>query len=121
MEHLFTLDLAQIPELATRWPGKRGLALFINSRWENEAYTPHNGETRLLALDAASPTVKATAREVPDGVFDPDDDAHEELRDELFGAPGFALGRPIWLQGDEHDGDFILQFGEELVDVNLGD
>jgi hypothetical protein len=33
-----------------------------------------------------------------------------------------ALGSPLWLQSDEDPGsDFLLQFDESFVDVNLGD
>lgn len=36
--------------------------------------------------------------------------------------PGYVLGQPIWLQeADQWDDDFILQFDESFVPVNLGD
>lgn len=32
-----------------------------------------------------------------------------------------ALGAPLWLQGDEYDGEFVMQFDESFLDINLGD
>ncbi len=43
-----------------------------------------------------------------------------ELSNDLFNH-AFAGGAPIWLQGDEFEGEFLFQFDENLVDMNLGD
>ena len=39
----------------------------------------------------------------------------------LYRAPGILGGEPMWLQYEEHDGEFILQCDEQLIDINLGD
>ncbi|MFT4564742.1 MAG: hypothetical protein ACI9BW_004512 [Gammaproteobacteria bacterium] len=32
-----------------------------------------------------------------------------------------AAGKPLWLLSAEHDGDVLVQFGDSLVEMNLGD
>ncbi len=32
-----------------------------------------------------------------------------------------AGGEPLWLQGEEYGGEFLLQFDEGFANVNLGD
>ena len=87
-----------------------------------------------LGRGQASPTeqdldpchVTAEHLEVASSAFDRDGDDEQEsprrvLRSEIYRASARAGGSPIWLQGDEHDGDFLLQFDESFANVNLGD
>ena len=81
MEHVFTLDLDDAPEirkLSKSLAKARGVALFISSRSRNKASTPGTAETKLVALsakelaaghddDGASFSVHAV--DVPDTVF----------------------------------------------------
>ena len=43
------------------------------------------------------------------------------LRSAIYRASARAGGSPIWLQGDEHEGGFLLQFDKEFASINLGD
>lgn len=144
MEHLITLDLDEMPELKTgRLSDSRAIALFISDKIENEAFAPSTKETAIVILSEddikngeLSPTLrdnqlpqscyKVTPVKVPLCVFDelPDDQEESELgklKAALFSSSGYAGGSPSWLQYEEHEGHFLFQFDESLVDVNLGD
>lgn len=142
LTHVWTLATADVPALARAFPGAAAVALYVLSPQENEAYELDNGQTALIALtredvagEAAEPTdedlqardVTATQVEVSSTAFDDydpeeaDDSPRNKLRSAIYGASARAGGRPIWLQGDEHDGEFLLQFDESFADVNLGD
>ncbi|MGH1342567.1 MAG: hypothetical protein ACRBN8_13485 [Nannocystales bacterium] len=142
-EHVFTLDLASVPELQSQFPDAAAIALFIDSRDDNEAYEPHNDETTLVPLTRADlehgelATDERDANpfavipvDIPAAVFDidgenADDPALHDLRTAVYQSSGRVLGHPIWLQGDDDDGDpgsvFLLQFDEGFASMNLGD
>ena len=50
-----------------------------------------------------------------------DDAISNRLYEELGRANCRAGGLPLWIQGEDHVGDFLLQFDDGFVDVNLGD
>jgi hypothetical protein len=144
MEHLITLDLAELPELKTgALADARAVALFIGDRMENEAYEPGTKETSIIVLsqddiDKGEPPTslresgepasryEVTPVRVPASVFD---DPHEEeeesplheLRSAIYSSSCYAGGKPLWLQFAEHEGHFLFQFDESFIDVNLGD
>lgn len=144
MEHLLTLDLDEMPELKIdALTNARAVALFIGDRIENEAFEPHTSETILIALsqdDIEQGEPASVLREstepassyqiipvnVPESIFDEpeeyDDEENplEQLRNAVFSA-SYAAGKPIWLQNDEYNGHFLLQFDEAFIDMNLGD
>lgn len=141
MTHLWTLATADVPALAAAYPDAAAVALYIFEPQENEAWEAFNGLTALVPLsredlerpeaepteqDIAARDVTALHLEVSSEAFtyhsdDPEDAPRRVLRGEIYGASARAGGAPIWLQGDEHDGEFLLQFDESFVDVNLGD
>ena len=63
MEHLFTLDLATMPETQAKFGGKRTLSVFVSDRRSNEAYSAYNGETRVLLRNEADTKKDAAAPE----------------------------------------------------------
>ena len=143
MAHAITLDLESVPALQANFPaGTRAVAVFVSDLMENEAFEPGNPETAVVLLteadiakgvaewdaadEAGSTSFAAHEIDLPVDVFSEEiyeldeTDPVYELSEELN---RFALagGKPLWLQGPEHDGEIILQFDEELVDMNLGD
>ena len=46
-----------------------------------------------------------------------------QVRRIVYSSQGYALGEPLWLQGDDEgfDPDFLFQFDEGLCHINLGD
>ncbi|HEY0134789.1 MAG TPA: hypothetical protein VGB85_11935 [Nannocystis sp.] len=141
MTHLWTLATADVPALANAFPGAAAVALYMADPEENEAYEAFNGLTALVPVSAediargeAEPTgqdlgprhVTAEHLEVASSAFvydseDEDASPRRVLRNAIYGASARAGGGPIWLQGDEHEGDFLLQFDESFASVNLGD
>lgn len=142
MEHIFTLDLHSLPDLAGKAASRRTVSLFIHDPGDNEAYGPFSDDVAVvfsddaqvqageLALPAGKP--KRSSFEdrgwfdvvpvsVPLAVWD-DGTEHEELRQLVYAQAARVGGQPLWLQGAEHDdGSFLMQFDEQFVDVNLGD
>lgn len=149
MTHLWTLDLAELPKLRARLGdgSARLLQLFVEDPDDNEAYSPYNEQTRVVlvgeeALEAGEPEgdwvdeleaqeargVAIHEVEVPSGAFSVgyDDEGDEavalrDIRSAIYRTSCRALGEPLWLQGEEEGGGFLLQFDEGFADVNLGD
>lgn len=141
MTHIWTLATADVPALAAAYPDAAAVALYVLSPEENEAWEPDNGLTALVPLTAedlrrgdAAPTdqdlgprrVSVEQLEVASAAFEQDGDDDEgsprrQLRGAIYGASARAGGSPIWLQGDEHGGEFLLQFDESFANLNLGD
>jgi hypothetical protein len=135
MVHLFTLDLATMPELRERLGGKRSFSFFMANPDMNEAYEPFNSETAVVMLDDDQVKKPGQAPEdtevreeeyfepvkvyVPENIFEnPEDDLHGAI----YTSSARVLGEPIWLQGEEEGGEqFVMQLDEGFVDVNLGD
>jgi antitoxin component YwqK of YwqJK toxin-antitoxin module len=135
MVHLFTLDLATMPELRQQLGGKRTFSFFMASPEMNEAYEPGNEQTAVVMLDDAQVGSEGEAPEdtvvrdtqyfepvrveVPSRVFFA---GGGELYKAIYGAHARVLGDPIWLQSEEDGGGtFVMQLDEGFVDVNLGD
>lgn len=142
MTHIWTLATADVPALAAAYPGAAAVALYMLDPQENEAYEVDNGLTALIVLGPddvrgpeAAPTeqelsladVTATQLPVSSSAFAEGDDDEDEksprrvLRQEIYRVHARAGGAPIWLQSDEWDGHFLLQFDEGFANVNLGD
>ncbi len=131
--------------------GARAAALFIHDARENECFEPAagRGATAIVAIsdaqlatgawsdaavdDPASRGLAVFPIDVPARVFDDTIDFFEleesdrardkhlaELHMELMSA-SYLNGAPIYFQGDDHKGEFLGQFSEAIVDVNLGD
>ncbi|MEZ4363808.1 MAG: hypothetical protein R3B48_26755 [Kofleriaceae bacterium] len=134
MEHVFTLDLTQVPELRELCglnEDARGLVLLVSSRDSNRAYSPGTKETELVALTEAELTAGhgedggsflIHPLDVPSGAFrDKQRDALGELAVALRQLPAIALAPPYWIQEDEHAGPLLLQFTSFFAPMNLGD
>ncbi|MFK7928718.1 MAG: BRCT domain-containing protein [Myxococcota bacterium] len=133
MVHLFTLDLATMPELQANAGGMRTMSLFVAHPNSNHASTAHTDEVAVIFLDDASVQTASQAPEgtqvrpaqsfetvrveVPETVWEDD----SSLRSALCGLEARALGEPVWLQDDEDVGGFVMQFDESFADINLGD
>jgi len=145
------LDVADMPELGKRLKKNcRAMAMFVSSADHNHAWEPGNDEVVLRFLDEAALATEAGPLPegaklleergfswrkvlVPKAVFDlepEDDDGADEsertaqlrrIRTRSTSSAARALGHPIWLQEGQWGGDFILQFDETFVPMNLGD
>lgn len=119
MEHLLTLDLATMPALQAHYPEHRALSVFCAADREVTMYDigrPNSGLTAILfttqaQLDAAPapPAVKPR----PVEPLRPVAHAWAELP-EYFGRARVLGAVPSWCQDEQHQGNFILQAGEEL-------
>jgi len=61
--------------------------------------------------------------EVPLDIFDEDiveDSAIYELSEEILDF-GFVGGKPVWMDFEQNEHQFVMQFDNRLVDMNLGD
>jgi len=135
LTHVFTLDLAAMPELRTQLGNARALSLFVLDPSLNEASEPDTDWSEVVLLDdeavARGETgesdseprgVDISSADVPTAMFDEQRPPElKELRKLVFQAPCRALGSPMWIQEDEHFGPFALQFDEMFADINLGD
>lgn len=140
MEHLVTIDVASAPSLQ-RLEGVRAVALFCHSPPHNEAYRPGNSWTEVMLLSdedvARGPyegplpagrdeavAVIAEALEVPSDCFGAatgTDAELEAIKAALYQSSAWSGPSPLWLQEPEHFGDFLFQFDERFVHMNLGD
>lgn len=140
MQHLFTVDLDTVP--AIRQPFKeevRALSLFVQNPYNNKAWTPGNPDAEVVAVtrddavefDGELPAGDESARgfavhevEVPLGAFTVAYDGDKDLRrvrGAIYGTNAWGGGQPMWLQGDDYFGVFVMQFDEGFVPMNLGD
>lgn len=144
MAHAITMDLESVPALKKNLPqDTKAIAVLVSDLIENEAYEPKNSESAVVFLTASDiakgigecafteheperTTFKAHEVDLPEEVFGEEiheldeSDSMYELFEELSHI-SIAGGKPIWIQGAEHEGEIILQFDEGLVDMNLGD
>jgi antitoxin component YwqK of YwqJK toxin-antitoxin module len=128
MAHLFTMDLATMPELA-EGRSARAISVFCASPDYNEAWEPNSGWTEVLFTtadqlgdDVALPEgVEADHEATFEPVAVHADLSNDDMRKEIWRAGARVLGEPIWLQSDEYWGDFLMQFDESFCHMNLGD
>jgi hypothetical protein len=126
MDHVLTLDLQEVPELALQFPDARAIALYVPYARNGENYSA----SQLVAVPAsATPPAGdnhlfVVPLDVPSAAFD-----HRaarasallgDVRSEIFKRSGWALGEPIWIQEDEGDHGLIMQLADNLG-LNLGD
>lgn len=129
LAHAFTVDLADVPELAARYPGARTLSVWVQGYSEDPERAQAlltRSDTQVAALPGEGGGALALLRlEVPAAAFDrdPPDRAGYAQR-LLYQRPGFLLGGPVWLQTGRWglDASFLGQYDERLApSVNLGD
>ncbi len=147
MSHLITLDVSQTPDLARKLDeDTKAIAVFVSNLYENEAFEPNTEESRVIELTKQDIMYGVGEWEPDDDEREcskPQSFTCHELKvpeelfsESLFERPqkdplvvlynaisryGMAGGSPMWIQGAEHDGQFLLQFSESLVTTNLGD
>jgi hypothetical protein len=130
-EHVLTLDLEEVPELAGRFPGARALALFapdpdLGEGWEHARLVP-------VPAHASPPSdgtpITVTMLEVPSSIFDPDGLEQKPelraLRGLVSSRPGYLFGEPIYVRDDEDDRvsdrQFLMQLSEQIGELELGE
>lgn len=147
MFHVLTLEVASVPALSNKLgPEIKAIAFFISSLINNKAYAPDNEECALIGLSAAdlalgvnpaSPEAEGdwdgpqpsrfVCREIllPAEIFEGDlfferDERLQQLANALL-SQSYAGGLPLWLQSKEYEGEFLFQFDEDFIYMNLGD
>lgn len=121
MDHLFTLDLETMPALQVHLPGYRALSLFVSDMRSISMYDisrPSNSMMRLVLStqaqidEAGDPPDEKAAQKVFDWL-EPVEHGWDEL--ERYACRERVLGGvPCWCQGNEHQGNFLMQIGEWL-------
>jgi hypothetical protein len=124
LEHIFTLDLHQFPDLAGRYPGNRALSFFCPEPKSGDRYD----ECRLIPVaecpedPSDGQPIAVVPLEVSEALFDEAEGDLLQLRHSIFNADGHVIGAPIWIQdGETGHGEFIMQVNQGLGDLNLGD
>lgn len=135
MAHLLTLDVTTVPGIAALVPkGARTVSVFCAQPSMNEAWEPMNDYTQVVfsteAELAAQPAPPEDLDEVSD-VIEPGSfevvaiempaSPSRDLGLEVYRASARVAGAPIWLQDDEGGGQFLMQFDEGFIPMNLGD
>jgi len=130
MTHLYTLDLKTIPTLQKQFKKARTISVFCSSPDMNEAWEPDSGWTEVRFVTQAeidaNPTPHEEAPEMERAFFEPIQltvpfEPDSELNKAIYNAGGRIGGEPMWLQDEEHWGDFVMQFDESFIHMNLGD
>jgi len=139
MEHIFTLDIKSVPELAKKMNDNiAAISLFMSDPRNNKAWEPNNKYTELLFISKedikqsffadiklrTQSDVKTFSSDkviIPSELFFSEDEDLLEIKNKLWQSPAYVLGNPIWLQEEAYTGEFIMQFNEFFTDINLGD
>ncbi|WAS97284.1 hypothetical protein [Nannocystis punicea] len=131
MEHVLTLDLAQMPALAKAHPEFRSVSLYLPDPDNADdhscgqlVWTREEELSRAPGSTENAVQLEVEAFEVPTSIFDdrPPDGAAGRVRGIVYTLAGYAGGYPLWVQESEDLGiDFLFQFDESLCHINLGD
>ncbi len=122
MNHHFTLDLTTMPALAMLYPDHRALSLFIVDSGDVDMYqlswSKYGRKAQVVfstqaQIDEAGAPPAAKAAATPRGWLEPVAHAWEELP-RHFGRERVLGAVPQWCQQENHQGNFIMQFGEDL-------
>lgn len=126
MAHLLTLDFADVPELAERFPKARAVVLFcqagegdaedaelVEIRTSARARAPKPGSGGNLAVFGIEVPLSVVTR--PETELGPEARA---IRDRIRGAAGHVFGRPFWIHRSDEDASdgFLMQVNEELFE-----
>lgn len=143
MQHVLTLDLVALPALRVgELANVRAVALFISHFENNQAFQPHTPESAVMLLsendiqqgepneilnqhNSETQSYQVQPVTIPVSFFNhlgktEKPGALRELQDLLY-TSAYAGGKPLWMQGNEHDGHFLCQFDETFIEMNLGD
>ncbi len=83
---------------------------------EEDFYTP----TEAFYFNLLELKIPATVMEHAWSLEEKDSVA-SQIHKKIFNLPAYIGGEPIWLQGEDHTGDFVMQFQEAFLPVNMGD
>jgi hypothetical protein len=130
MAHVITVAREHFDETVELPPEIRAAALFLWNPGENEAFEPETGASKVILLTAEDLARGATT-ERPEN-FNPDWELPAsrlvvQTKTTTFedASDDHARWPMSWVQSDEGEdegrGDFLFQFTEDLIDVNLGD
>lgn len=120
MQHLFSLDLRDMPALQVHYPEARALSVFCSVAEPVDMYRLRSPKNSLLALrfstqaqvdEAAAPppgVESRPARRIIPAAHPWSERASIWTRSRVLGA------LPSWCQAPDPQGNFIMQFGEEL-------
>ena len=139
LQHMLTLDAQTMPGLQARLgENVRAVSLFVYTLGGNQAWSPYNSDVEVVLLsdevgefEGELPVGEESATafsveevEIPSGAFSVPYDGPEDLRavrSALYSCNAWSGPMPIWLQGEEHFGELVVQFDEGFVYMNLGD
>jgi hypothetical protein len=119
MVHLATFDLATMPALQAHYPGQRTFSVFCAADREVSMYeiaSPDNGMVVGLFADRA----QIDAKPAPPAVEPTETRFFKPVAHTWAERPDFDSGArvlggvPFWCQSEQHQGNFIMQCGEEL-------
>jgi hypothetical protein len=119
MRHLLRLDLAALPAVQVHYPEQRMLSLFCSTEHNVDMYEIASPKNALVALRFSSQAEIDAAPALPDGVtLLPETpwrfrERPWSEREQWFGRSRILGGVPSWCQEQEHQGNFIMQLGEE--------
>lgn len=120
MQHLFSLDLKDLPALQVHYPGERALAIFCSTAEPVDMYRLRSPKNSLMALRFSTQAQVDAADPPPAGVelrparrITPTTHPWSE-REGLWSRQRVLGAVPFWCQEPDHQGNFIMQFGEGL-------
>ncbi len=136
MQHIWTLDLEEIPLLQERYKGIRAISLYVSSYEENEAYEIMTQESKVMFLtqkdiDAKSlditllpqltqQSIEIIPIQIPKNLLKLDilklaDDSMERELERAIYNNNYIGGSPRWMQNEDRDEKgFICQFDESI-------
>lgn len=126
MDHVLTIDLAELPELASGYPGAVALSLFVQNKragcYDQMQLVPLTQVPEPWPSSDQQQPLVLIPIEVPSSVFSrrASPSPSEELRRLLSGTSGWALGAPLGVQREPAGDDFLMQLHERL-ELNCGD
>lgn len=120
MQHLFSLDLRDMPALQVHYPEARVLSLFCSASEAVDMYRLRSPKNNLLALRFSTQAQVDQAEAPPAGVemfkarrIIPRVHPWDQ-RASIWASTRVLGAVPYWCQAPDHQGNFIMQFGEEL-------
>lgn len=122
MDHVLTIELAELPELAQAYPGAVALSLFVQNKhagcYEEMQLVPLTQKPEHWPGSDEQQPLVLIPLEVPSAAFHSRTAA--ELRRLLRGTSGWVLGEPLGVQREPEGNDFVMQLHDRL-DLNCGD
>lgn len=136
LRHLFTLMTSEVPSLAAGFPKAPAVALYVLDPTAIDAPGVYGKDAALVALTEADlarglaparrgdlplRAVASATLQVSSSVFSGEGEEWSEFRGEMADLDAHAGGAPLWLQEEDHQGDFLLQFRSRFLALELGE